>query len=97
MFVTASCGCASESALVPARDSCPATLTLYARPMVIILLLLVDLQSLCRVMVLSRGGSGGLPLYGGFSLRTVGPRCRWKGVPLNFGDFVGEIAALSTN
>lgn len=36
-------------------------------------------------------------MCGGFSLRTVGSRWRRKGVSRDFGGFVGEIVALSTN
>ena len=36
-------------------------------------------------------------MCGGYSLRTVGSRWRGKGVSRDSGDFVGELAALSTN
>jgi hypothetical protein len=49
-------------------------LTLCARPTMIILLLLVDLQSFCHVLLLSWAGSGDLALCGG----TFTSRGRFK-------------------
>lgn len=63
MFATTSC--TLGSVLVVVRFSCHATLTLSARPTMIISPLLVDLKGFCRVLLLSRAGSGGLALCGG--------------------------------
>jgi hypothetical protein len=71
------------------------SLSLHARPMVIILLLHVDLRALgvlCRCL---GWFTGGLALCGGFSLRTVGSRWRKKVCPRDFENFVGESAGLS--
>ena len=94
MFATTSCIFGFFLGVV--RVSCPGTLALYARPIVIIPLLLVDVRSLSRASLRFREGPEGWALCGGYPLRMAASWWRKKGTCRHFGVIAGELTGLST-